>query len=175
MAVVDPSTNYSWELPNVAGDSGNWGSMLRTIIADTVTGIDAVLKAVSDVANAALPKAGGSMTGEIDVLTERFLGVNKGNMSGAVSFDLDAGNCFYGTVNGNISGITFSNVPATGDFVFVTLELTNPGAFTIAWGGIRWPGGSPPTLTTSGVDVVTLYTRDGGTTWNAAVAMLALS
>lgn len=53
MAVQDPTTNYGWNLPNDGGDSGNWGSMLRTILGDDSTGIDAKLKAVSDVADAA--------------------------------------------------------------------------------------------------------------------------
>lgn len=177
MATQDPSENYGWEIPNNAGDSGAWGTMLRALIGDDVTGIDAVVKAVSDVADAALPKAGGSMTGEIDVLTERFLAVNLGNMTGTITMDLDAGNFFYGTVTGNTT-FAFSNVPASGDAVFVTLEITNGGASATdpVWpAAVTWPGGSPPALTVSGVDVVTLYTRNGGTTWRAMVAGLALS
>lgn len=177
MAVQDPTTNYTWELPNNGGDSGAWGNQLRTLIGDDATGIDAVVKAVSVVADAALPKAGGSMTGEIDVLTERFLAVNLGNLTGTITMDLDVGNCFYGTVTGNTT-FAFSNVPSTGDFVFVTIEITNGGASATdpAWpAAVNWPGGSPPALTVTGVDVITMYTRDGGTTWNAAVGMLNLS
>jgi hypothetical protein len=175
MAVQDPSTNYSWNLPNDLADDGAWGAMLRTIIGDDSTGIDAIIKGVSDVANAALPRSGGSMTGEIDVLTERFFGGNLGNMTGTVTMDLDAADCFFGTATGTIT-FAFSNVPASGDFVFVTLEITNGGSQTINWpASVTWPGGSPPDLTTSGVDTITLYTRNGGTTWRAAVAMLDLS
>jgi hypothetical protein len=175
MAVVDPTTNYGWNVPTDLGDSGAWGAMLRTIFGDDATGVDAVVKAISDVADAALARAGGSMTGEIDVLTERFLGGNLGNMSGTVTMDLDTVNCFYGTATGTIT-FAFSNVPATGDFVFVTLEITNGGSQTINWpAAVTWPGGAPPDLTTAGVDTITLYTRDGGTTWRAAVAMLDLS
>lgn len=175
MATQDPTTNYAWDLPNDQGDDGAWGARLRSILGDDATGIDAILQSVSDVADAALPVAGGVMTGEIDVLTERFLGVDLGNMTGAVALGLDAGNCFFGTATGTIT-LTFSNVPATGDFVFVTLEITNGGSQTINWpASVTWPGGSPPALTTAGVDAVTLYTRDGGTTWRAAVALLDLS
>lgn len=175
MAVNDPTTNYGYDLPNTGGDSGVWGTRLREILGDSVTGLDAIVFAISTVANAALAKAGGSMTGEIDVLTERFLGVNKGNMTGVVSLDLDAGNVFWGTVTGTVT-LSFANVPTSGDAVFWTLEITNGGSQTINWpAAVSWPGGSPPTLTTSGIDIVTFYTRDGGTNVYAAVSMLNLS
>lgn len=170
MAVQDPTTNYSWLLPDVGGDVGAWGAMLRTIIGDDVTGIDAVLSAVSTVANAAMPKAGGVFTGEVTVNTDKYDIVNLGNLSGAVSIDLSAGRVFYGTVTGVITSVTFTNVPATGKAVFVVLELTNGGSQTITWGSNKkWPGGSAPTLTSSGVDILSFYTRDGGVTWRAAL------
>lgn len=175
MATVDPTTNYSWNLPDVNGDDGSWGAALNAILGDDATGIDAVLKAVSDVADAALPVAGGSMTGELDVLTERFVTNNLGNMTGTATMDLDVANFFYGTVTGDVT-ISFSNVPASPDGVFVTLELTNPGAHTITWpGAATWPNGAPPAFTASGVDVITAYTRDGGTTWRFARAMEDIS
>lgn len=170
MAVQDPTTNYAWDLPNVNGDSGSWGGMLRTILGDDVTGIDAVVKAISVIANAALPKAGGTMTGRIDVKTEAYTLVNKGSMSGAVTLDLAAGNYFYGTVTGNITSVTLQNVPAGG--VFFVLELTNGGAFTVTWGSAyKWPSGAAPSLIASGVDVLTFTTRDAGTTIRGARSM----
>jgi hypothetical protein len=30
---------------------------------------------------------------------------------------------------------------------------------------VKWPGGTAPTLTSSGVDMLTFTTYDGGTTW----------
>lgn len=175
MAVVDPTTNYSWNLPTDLGDDGAWGAMLRTIFGDDTTGLDTILKAVSDVADAALPKAGGTMTGLLTVFTEKFTITNLGNITGATAINLATADTFYGTVTGNPT-FSFSNVPATGAAVFVTLELTNAGAYTITWpASVTWPGGSPPDLTASGVDVLTFYTRDGGTTWRAAASMLDLS
>lgn len=179
MAVNDPTTNYAWNIPNNLADDGAWGTILRIIFGEAATdatyapqgGIDKILKAVSDVANAALARAGGTMTGALKVLTEHFTLVNLGSMTGTVNMDLAAADTFYGTVIANTT-LTFTNVPTTGSAVFVTLELTNGGAATVTWpGNTKWPGGSPPTLTTSGVDVVTFYTRDGGVTWRAAVAM----
>ena len=172
MAVQDPTTNYNWNIPDVSGDIGTWGGILREIIGDDVTGIDAVLKAVSDVANAALPLAGGTLTGEVKHKASRFTSVNLGaTLSGAVAMDLDAGDYFYGTVTGNPT-FSFSNIPASGDVVFVMLEITNLGAHTPTWpAGMQWTGGTEPTWTTSGTDIVTFVTRDGGTTWHGAIGV----
>jgi hypothetical protein len=170
MATQDPTANYSWDLPTVGGSSGVWGTALNAIIGDTVTGIDAKLKAVSDVADAALAAAGGTFTGEIVVLTMTYTQSSLGNMSGSAELDLDVANCFYGTVTGAVN-ITFSNVPATGQFVFVVLEIINGGS-NVSWeASVKWPGGAAPALTASGTDLITLYTRDGGTTWRGTLAL----
>jgi hypothetical protein len=169
MATQDPTTNYSWDLPTVGGSSGAWGTALNTIFGDDVTGIDKVVYDISVIANAALPKAGGVMTGEIDTLTQIYTSSDLGNMSGTSTLDFNAANAFYGTVTGAVS-IAFSNVPSSGKFVFGLLEITNGGS-NVSWPGyVKWPGGSTPILTTSGVDLITLYTRDGGTTWRATLA-----
>ena len=179
MALVDPTTVYAWNLPNDGSDDGAWGAALREIFGQDTTsgtapngGLDFVINAISVIANAALSRAGGSMTGEIDVLTERFVSVDLGStMSGTITMDLDLANLFYGTATGTIT-FAFSNVPAATDGVFITLEITDGGSQTLNFpSSVEWPGGSPPTFTTSGVDVVTMYTRDGGTIWRAALAM----
>jgi hypothetical protein len=167
MAVNDPTTNYGWNLPNVAGDSGNWGTLLNAIIGDDSTGLDAIVKAISVVANAALPKAGGTMTGRIDVKNEAFTAINLGTVSGATNCDLSLGNMFYGTQTGSI-GLTFSNIP-TGA-VFVTVELTFSGG---PW-NVTFPSGttfgqdSLKSTLANTVQTYCLYTRNGGTDWRAA-------
>jgi len=170
MATQDPTANYGWDLPTVGGSSGSWGTMLNTIIGDDSTGIDAQLKAVADIANAALAATGGTFTGELKVLTMTYTQSALGNMSGTATLDLDAANCFYGTVTGAVT-ISFSNVPATGQFVFVVLEITNGGS-NVTWpAAVKWPGGAAPSLSTSGTDFITLYTRDGGTTWRGQMSL----
>ena len=42
------------------------------------------------------------------------------------------------------------------------LELTNGGQGTLTWGSeVEWPGGSAPTLTAAGVDLLRFYSPDG--------------
>lgn len=85
--------------------------------------------------------------------------------------DLSLARVFTGT-NTAISTIAFTNVPATfpnGAVVPVvrcTLIITNGAAFAITWpASVSWTRGAAPQFKASGVDVVELVTRDGGTTW----------
>lgn len=55
------TVNYSWTYPTVGADLDTWGGILNQAFIDA----DADLKAVDDVAAAALPTAGGTMTGFI--------------------------------------------------------------------------------------------------------------
>jgi hypothetical protein len=174
MAYNDPTTNYGWDLPTEDGDAGSWGNKLNEIFGNATTGIDAKLKAVSDVADAALPKAGGTMTGNLKVLTEEYTEVDKGSVSGALSLDCSAGNFFHLTTTGNITSVSLSNVP-TGFFAFM-VEITAGGSHSVTWGAAwKWPGGSAAAQTASGKDLYVAYTYDGGTTINISRAMEDLS
>ena len=88
----------------------------------------------------------------------------------ANNVDCSLGNYFIRTTTGAISW-TVSNVPATGAYTFL-LELTNGGSNTQTWyTGTKWPGGTAPTLTASGVDVLGFITDDGGTNWRGVLLM----
>src|SRR3989304_8473350 len=97
--------NYGWVLPTVGGDAGAWGTKLNTVLdnTDAPVGVDQAVKAVSNVANAALPITGGTLTGEIELKTERYGTSDKGNMSGAVTLDLADADFFFGTKTGVIT------------------------------------------------------------------------
>ena len=171
MPTQDPTTNYGWNLPDVDGDVDAWGDILNAILGDDTTGIDARLKAVSNVADAALPKAGGVMTGELQVQTDSHTAEAVASTSGDLDLDLAVAQFFSFTVTEN-TAITFSNVPATGRFIAIILEITNGGAFAVTWpGSVAWPSGVAPELTESGVDLIVAYTIDGGTTWRASRGM----
>ena len=80
--------------------------------------------------------------------------------------DLSAGNYFTKTIS-TTTTLTVSNVPTTGTAISFILDLTNGGAGTITWwSGMKWAGGTAPTLTASGRDVLGFFTHDGGTTWS---------
>lgn len=58
-----------------------------------------------------------------------------------------------------------------------TLIVTNGGAFTATFTGVKWAGAAAPTLT-SGVgkiDIFTFLTIDGGTTWYGFVGGQAMA
>lgn len=88
----------------------------------------------------------------------------------ASQIDCFAGTYFTKTATGALTW-TLTNVPANGAYSFI-LELTNGGTGTQTWfSGIKWPGGTAPTLTASGVDVLGFITDDGGTTWRGVQLM----
>lgn len=89
-------------------------------------------------------------------------------LGAGTAINLVAGTYFTKTLSANTTlSITPGSVGAAGTVSSFVLELTLTGAFAVTWwSGIRWPAGTPPTLTPSGRDVLTFYTVDGGTTWN---------
>jgi hypothetical protein len=84
----------------------------------------------------------------------------------ASNIDLSAGAIFSKTIAGNTT-FTLSNIGAVSSFL---LNLTNGGAFTVTWWlGVKWAGGTAPTLTASGRDRLGFITEDSGTTWDGFV------
>lgn len=97
--------------------------------------------------------------------------------SGSVSVDFANGNVHELTLTGNITTLTLSNPPASGESGNLTLILKQDatGSRTVTWpAAVKWVnGGTAPTLSTaaSSVDMVSMFTVDGGTTYYAT-AML---
>ena len=120
---------------------------------------------------ARLPLAGGTMSGETifaDQLVTRPVIKDYGETKAAMAahaVDLTLGNVQTYTLSGNQT-LTFTNPPATGTAGSFTLILTNGGSATLTWPtSVDWAGGSAPGLTSSGIDVLTFTTIDGGTIW----------
>ena len=87
----------------------------------------------------------------------------------ANDIDLTLGNYFTKTISGSTS-LTVSNIPTTGTSASFILDITNAGTsvtFSTGFTSVKWAGGSAPTLSTSGRDVLGFYTYDAGSTWNA--------
>lgn len=167
-----PTSITNPSVPTVGGSSGTWGTTLNSAVSTLYTN-DQNLQATAD---AALPAAGGTMTGNVDLTTATMATTAKGSVSGAVTLDLSASDHFSLTVGGAITSITLSNVPASPKVTALLLEITNGGAFTITWPtSFKFPSGTAPALTASGVDLMGLVTRNGGTSWLMAGIQKALS
>jgi hypothetical protein len=134
-----------------------------------------------------LPLAGGTLSGEVvfaDQLATRpemkdyseTVSAIGGTGGGTQDIDLTLGNVVTATVNTSANTFTFSNPSPTGKACSFTLFLTNGGSQTVNWPGtVDWAGGTAPTLTTSGVDILTFTTVDAGTIWYGFAAGLAMA
>lgn len=130
------TTNYALTKPEEGGSPGTWDTKLN---AD-LDSIDAEL-AKPRIIQSAL------------------------SWGATVTVDLALARVFTGT-NTGVASIVFSNVPSSTFAVRVVLILTNGGANAITWpGSVVYLTGQAPVLKASGVDLLELTTRDGGTTW----------
>ena len=85
---------------------------------------------------------------------------------GTDAIDVSAGNVVTATVSTSTQTFTFTNPSATGKACSFTLILTNGGSQTVNWpSSVDWADGSAPSLTSSGVDILTFTTVDAGTIW----------
>ena len=159
------------------------------VVTGTVDGVDiaardAVLTTTTTTATAALPKAGGTLTGGLSGTTGTFSGVLMGeslqedyeSLSGtSPSPDADNAGAFSLTTSGNTT-FTFGSV-TSGRSVGFLIELTAGGTHTVTWpSSVDWAGGTAPDAPASGEkDVLVFWTRDGGTTWHGFLAGDAMS
>ena len=90
---------------------------------------------------------------------------------GAQTIDLTLGNNIVATIDTGATTFTFSNPTASDELCGFTLFLTNGGSQTVNWpSSVDWAGGTAPTLTSSGLDILVFITTDGGTIWHGMVA-----
>ena len=96
-----------------------------------------------------------------------------GTGGGTQDIDVTAGNVVTATVDTSTNTFTFSNPSATGRACSFTLLLTNGGSQTVNWpSSVDWAGGDAPSLTSSGIDILTFTTVDAGTIWYGFAAGL---
>ncbi|MPN57367.1 hypothetical protein SDC9_205061 [bioreactor metagenome] len=88
-----------------------------------------------------------------------------GTLSADTTIAASDGNIHTFTVGAAIT-LTLNANCLTGFCRTLTLVIMNGGAFTVTWpASVKWAGGSAPTFSAAGVDVITLLTVDGGVTW----------
>jgi len=90
--------------------------------------------------------------------------------SGVLTTDLETGNTFEISLTENITSWLITNVTTSGDATAITVIFKQDGVggrSIIFPASIKWVGGEPPTMSTgiSEVDIITLITRDSGTTF----------
>jgi len=100
-----------------------------------------------------------------------------GTGGGTQSLDIALGNVQTATVDTSTNTFTFDNPSPDTKSCSFTLILTNGGSQTVVWPTtVQWAGGTAPTLTTSGRDVLTFMTIDAGAaTWYGFAAGLDMS
>ena len=132
---------------------------------------ESALTTTTATAAAALPKAGGTVTGLVnmsDQIVQRPVLKDYAETKVAMSahaVDLELGNVFTYTLSGGQT-VTFTNPAASGTACSFTMIVTNGGSATLTWpSSVDWAAATAPTLTASGVDVLTFTSIDGGTIW----------
>tara|TARA_R110001606_G_scaffold56810_1_gene137617 strand:- start:5 stop:730 length:726 start_codon:yes stop_codon:yes gene_type:complete len=92
---------------------------------------------------------------------------------GTQDVDVALGNNVTATVDTGTTTFTFSNPTASDELCGFTLFLTNGGSQTVNWPAtVDFPGGTAPTLTASGIDILVFVTTDGGTIWHGMASSL---
>jgi len=92
----------------------------------------------------------------------------------AHAVDLELGNVFTYTLSGGQT-LTFTNPAASGTACSFSLIITNGGSATLTYpSSVDWAAATAPTLTASGIDILTFTTIDGGTIWYGIVSGLAM-
>lgn len=108
-----------------------------------------------------VPPEGGTIDGPVDLVVQNV------TQSGAdLAIDRSLGeNCSL-SLTAPITAIAVTNWPAAGFTGKVRLVIINTGAFTIGgWpAGTKWPGGTAPTITPSGTDIILLMSDNAGAT-----------
>jgi hypothetical protein len=149
--------------------SNTWASTLNSDAAPTCT--QPASSNLSDASNVPLLNATNSFTG-----TENFTAYSEKKNAPSISsntltIDLSTGNYFVVSLNAAITTLTLSNPPASGKVGNAVLVFVADGTVrAITWpAAVKWAGGVAPTMTGTNtkIDVVTLITYDGGTSYLA--------
>lgn len=94
--------------------------------------------------------------------------------SGSVGVNVALGDYFTLAATGDVTALTFSNLPGSGKGATLMIRFTQDTTpRTVAWpASFKWAGGIAPAVSTGSgaVDLLAITTLDNGTTWNATLA-----
>ena len=94
--------------------------------------------------------------------------------AGTLTLNLNTATVFDVALNANITTLTISNIQSSGRTSSFILIFTADGtARSVTWpASFLWPAGTAPTITSTNgkKDVFTVFTVDGGTTWQAFIS-----
>ena len=181
LLATDPTADRTITLPDSTGtvalSTGNVATATALATGRTINGVSFDGTAnITVVDSAALPLAGGTLSGTVnaaDQIIQRPVMKDYGETKVAMAahaVDLSLGNVQTYTLSGNQT-LTFTNPPASGTAGSFTLIVTNGASATLTWPtSVDWAGGTAPTLTASGIDILTFTTIDGGTIWYGFLA-----
>lgn len=139
------------------------------------------VKQAYDKANAALPKSGGSMSGELNIqdnlLTRPYIKdyaeshVASTGVSGTKTLDITTGNVFDLTLSGATT-LAFSNPAASGRACSMTVIIRMPSTlYAVTYpSSVKWDGDKVPELKAGKVAILTFVTVNGGSRWYGASA-----
>ena len=135
---------------------------------------------LSNVVEDTTPQLGGELDGQDNTVSKVNL-KDYGEVTNAIGstgggtqdIDLTLGNSISATVDTSANTFTFSNPTASDEQNGFVLYLTNGGSQTVNWpASVDFAGGTAPTLTGTGVDVLVFTTIDAGTRWYGFAAGL---
>ena len=165
--------------PNVAGAMTATHTELNLI--DGYTGTTAELN-YNDIPTLGTVEASKTVTADAVGITKKLKTQEQteivnalGTVSGAQAIDFALGNVVTAVLASGGS-FTVSNAPTSGVYGKFKLILTNGGTVADPWHSSgKFAGGTTPTLTTSGIDILTFETIDAGANWYAVVEGLNMS
>ena len=159
--------------PNVSGAMTATHTELNLI--DGYTGTTAELN-YNDVPTLGTVEASKTVTADAVGITKKLKTQEQteivnavGTVSSSTAINFALGNVVTAVLASG-GAFTISNAPTSGIYGKFKLILTNGGTVTDPWhASVKFAGGTTPTLTTSGIDILTFETIDGGTNWYAVV------
>lgn len=157
------TTNYAFVLPEVGASEDTWGTKLN----QNWTDLDADLKAVSDVANAAVTLSGTQTLTNKTLTDPAIIGTileDIFTITDGAAFEIDPGNGSVQLITLGANRTPKATNMAAGEAV--TLMVDDGSAYTLTWtdstfggSGVVWKtdGGVAPTLNTTGYTVIVLW------------------